>query len=295
MVCSICGSSNCEMIYNDKIRRGSFGHMTKEKIPVYHCKECDVIWHGNVNEDMEGYYSSEEYRNEIDESGIEDYYQNHDFETLEKLNYTGTAIYRHKRIADIGCGGGSFLDFAGRGIAEETIAIEPTEMFHKELEKKGHKVFSYMTDAKKEYEGALDVITSFDVIEHVESPLAFMKEQRSLLKKGGKVINGTPSSAVVMRQALGKEYEEFLFSYQHPWILSEESLRIIAKEAGFKNIRVEYKQRYGLGNLISWLRNHRPEGHTSYDYISEGVEEIWKRELERKGIADYLVIYAEAE
>lgn len=291
MLCKICKSEKCKIIYKGKLRRGSFGNYTSEEYPMYMCENCECIWHDKIIDDIDNYYRSEEYRNDIDEKSAKDYYAIHDQEVLEKLNYTGTNIFRDKVVADIGCGAGSFLDFIS-GVTDKTLAVEPTDMFHNELKRKGHEVFHYMSEVQDKYCGKLDVITSFDVIEHVENPVEFLAEQKNLLKPDGKIITGTPSSAVLMRRVLGKEYEEFLYSFQHPWIFSGVTLESIAEQAGLTNIRIEYKQRYGLSNLISWLINHKPMGQVKYDYISEAIESGWKRDLEQREVADYIILYA---
>lgn len=292
MICKICRSEKCKVIYKGNLRKGCFGNKTQEIIPMYLCENCSCIWHENINEDLEKYYGTETYRQDMGEKFAEDYYRYHDREVIDKLNYTGTDIFRNKIVADVGCAGGSFLDFV-KGVSKKTLAFEPATMYQESLKSNGHVTFSYMSDALEEYRNSIDIITSFDVIEHVESPIDFMKEQRQLLNKTGIVINGTPTSAVIMRTALGREYEEFLYTYQHPWVFSEEAIKLIAKQAGFNKIKVEYKQRYGLGNLLSWHSHHKPMGHVSYDYISDIVDEVWKRDLENKKVSDYMVLYAE--
>lgn len=67
-----------------------------------------------------------------------------------------------------------------------------------------------------------DVITSFDVIEHVEDPREFLQDVYDLLSPKRQAIIGTPTDAPVMRELLGEIYEKNqLFSTQHPWIFGE--------------------------------------------------------------------------
>lgn len=247
------------------------------------------MYHENVR--SKEFYESSEYRQKMGENTA-DYEALHDREVLEKLNYTGTDIFRDKIVADIGCGGGSFLDFVS-GVASEIVGIEPTEAFRKNCLRKGYHMYAYAEEARIDYENKADVITSFDVIEHVENPCAFMEECYRLCAQGGKVIIGTPTEQPIMRMALGEEYDSFLFSTQHLWVLNKESLEIAAKLAGFKNIEIKYKQRYGLGNLIAWLKERRPMGNVAYSYIAESVNKSWMTNSEECGLADYIVIYAE--
>lgn len=289
MVCKLCGGNKTEIIYDDYIRKGAWGILTKEKYKIYQCDFCKVIWHDR--DDMKEFYESAEYRMEIEKAAdIESYYDNHDREVLEKLQYTGTDIYRNKVVCDIGCGGGSFLNFVA-GAAKTVVAIEPSEIYRKNLTNREYETYSYASEALQDWEGRIDVVTSFDVIEHVENPREFIHEIRRLLAPGGRAVIGTPTDAPVMRKTLGHEYEQFLFTYQHPWILSEESMKLICREEGIESAEIAYRQRYGIGNFASWLLNRKPKGDIHNELLSNTLNNTWKSELEQSGMADYMVLY----
>lgn len=139
-----------------------------------------------------------------------------------------------------------------------------------------------------------DVITSFDVIEHVQSPESFIKDVYDLLTAGGKAIIGTPTDAPIMRSLLGKDYEKkLLFSTQHLWILSEKNLRITSEKCGFKNIDIKYYQRYGIDNMLGWLKDKEPKSEIKQKFITETLNNVWKAQLVDNGLADYIVLYLE--
>ena len=294
MKCKICGSENTDIIYNDLIRDGGLGQYTKKPIKIFQCKNCDVIWHDNEIADVKEYYETEEYRNELEGSSEEEkFYELHDKETLDKLNYTGTTIFRNKVVADIGCGCGAFLDYIS-GVAREVVAVEPSLKYRNIMSRKGFSTYSYADEAKKLYANKIDVITSFDVIEHVQSPESFIKDVYDLLTAGGKAIIGTPTDAPVMRSLLGKDYEKkLLFSTQHLWILSEKNLRIISEKCGFKNIDIKYYQRYGIDNMLGWLKDKAPKSEIKQKFITETLNNVWKAQLVDNGLADYIVLYLE--
>lgn len=107
MNCRLCNSNHVEITYHGIIRDGGLGKYTKTPITMWQCKNCDVIWHEPIIEDVKNYYESEIYRDFLEgTSDIEDFYRMHDKETLDKFQYTGTAAFRHKVVSDIGCGGG---------------------------------------------------------------------------------------------------------------------------------------------------------------------------------------------
>lgn len=294
MDCLICGNNNVKIIYHDFIRDGGPGTLTSRKYEMYQCDKCGTIWHEIDREENAAYYQSKKYREQLEKNASPDnYYALHDKEVLEKLEYTGTEIYRNAIVADIGCGGGSFLDFIS-GAASRIVAIEPSEVYRLNLKQKAYEVFTYAKDAVPVFGGHVDVVTSFDVIEHVDNPISFMEDVYDLLREGGAGIIGTPSDCPVMRQLMGNIYEQkLLYSFQHPWILSTQGFELCCKKAGFSKVVIRQRQRYGLGNLIAWLKDKEPSGQKSYEFITETLNRAYQAELEAQGWADYLIAYVE--
>lgn len=292
MECRLCGSSNTEIIYDGIIRNGGLGQYTNANVKIYQCKACDVFWHEDIVEDLKQYYESRDYRNALEgTSEEEDFYRLHDKESLDKFRYTGTTVFRNKEVADIGCGCGAFLDYV-KGVAKEIIAVEPSESYRKIMDRKGFHTYAYAGEACKERANTIDVITSFDVIEHVPDPRQFIREVYELLAENGTAIIGTPTDAPVMRELLGEIYEKkLLFSTQHLWILSEKNLKMLAREAGFQNPEVKYFQRYGLGNMLGWIREKEPKSEIKADFITDTLNQVWIKECESRGLADYIVMY----
>lgn len=178
-------------------------------------------------------------------------------------------------------------------MSSETIAIEPSAIYRKGLEKKGHKVFAYSSEALNNFRNKCDVVTSFDVIEHVEDPKAFLNDIYELCADGGKIIIGTPTDYPILRKMLGEVFDRFIFQVQHPWVLSDDAMKLMAKEIGFDNIRVEYKQKYGLGNLLSWLLDGKPRGDIHYDFIEDALNAAYKKSMSKKEVCEYIILYAE--
>lgn len=291
MICKICNNNEIEVIYNDYIRTGGVGNnaYTKNPINVYKCLHCKTIWNDFVNEG-EDYYNSEKYRESIDgDSNIENFYNIYDIQNFSKFEYTGTEIFRNKVVADIGCGGGAFLDCL-KGVSSKNIAIEPSMTFQESMNERGYETFSYAKDALNKYKNGIDVVVSFDCIEHVENPKEFVKEAFDLLKVGGTAIIGTPTDAKVMRELLGKTFEKFLFTTQHPYILGEKSFIQIAKEYEIEEYSFQYHQRYTLDNCLYWLQNNKGCGYTKqFDFITNTMNKVWMAELEQNKLADYIV------
>jgi SAM-dependent methyltransferase len=290
MICKICESTDIHVYYQGPIRNGSFGNLS-ESVDVFECNHCKVKWH-QAAKNLDKFYETSEYRNSVNGS---DYLQHqeelYDSTIRQKLIYTGTEIWRNKTVADIGCGNGGFLDFI-HTVAKDTIAIEPSEEFRKSLSAR-HHTYPYTYDALQDWSGKSDIVTSFDVFEHVEDNVSLINEASSMLKQhSGDLYIGVPTDYPVLRSLLGDTMNQFAFSIQQIWYHSDISLRILAQKAGFKTITIKSYQNYGLGNLISWLLYKKPKGDITFDFITETLDSTFRKEMSRNNMGDYYLLHA---
>lgn len=95
------------------------------------------------------------------------------------------------KVLDVGCNTGMLLDYAKkRGC--KTYGVEPSAASRKTLESKGHISFKNIQDVS----GGYDVITAFDLVEHLYDIPKFFRSMHALLKEGGVLIilTGNPQS-----------------------------------------------------------------------------------------------------
>lgn len=288
MKCKLCHCPTVDIVYTGPIRVGK-NQITPDSVDVFQCAECGVLWHEAID-DFKRFYGSVTYRSFMGEqASLEEYCRLHDAAVLAKLSYTGTEVYRNKRFLEVGCGGGGFSDFI-RGVAKNIVLIEPTEEYQAQLRVNGYEVYSYMKDAEAKHLGQVDILVSFDVIEHVENPSEFLEQVFQLLAPGGTAYIGTPTDYPVLRKLLGQKFDQFVFSLQHPWVFSAKSLRLLAQQAGFPDCQVQFHQLYGLGNLLMWLRDATPQGDVQMDFLPSALEATYKAELAKPDTAEYLVL-----
>ncbi len=103
------------------------------------------------------------------------------------------------RILDVGCGSGAFLDLAKEN-GHEVCGIELNKAAARKARDKGHLIFDeLLQDLKPAKTGSFDLITFFQVIEHVSDPVGVMKEAASFLNRGGCISMAVPSSEGVYR------------------------------------------------------------------------------------------------
>jgi SAM-dependent methyltransferase len=176
------------------------------------------------------------------------------------------------------------------------VAIEPNEIYRNAMSMKGHTVYDYTASALGvggNLRNGVDIVTSFDVIEHVDDPKQWVRELYELLKPGGgQVICGTPTDYPILRRFAKEVFNPFIFQAVHPWIFSELALRNIFEEIEFREIQIEQKMHYGIGNFVNWLITGTAKGDIRFDKFSDTLNEVWKSELADKCLGEYLLLKA---
>lgn len=105
-----------------------------------------------------------------------------------------------KRVLDVGCGDGAFLDLAARA-GMQTHGLEFNRAAVEKTRAKGHRVWSELLDqlSVEQTGGKFDLITLFQVVEHVSDPVGLMNSARRFLAPGGFISIAVPSAQGVYR------------------------------------------------------------------------------------------------
>ena len=88
-----------------------------------------------------------------------------------------------KKVLDIGCNTGEVLDFA-KDMGCITTGVDFSSACQNQLEEKGHEYFTDLEDLKSRY----DVITVFDIIEHIYNLPLFFDQCKKLLVNDGVIL-----------------------------------------------------------------------------------------------------------
>lgn len=284
--CGICAGRRWQILYQGPIREGAPGESSRHAETIWRCETCAV---GFLKGD-EVTYEDSTYRERVNgDVSVAGYYALHDEQQLENLAIIAAARLRGQVVADVGCGGGSFLDMIA-GIAAQTIAIEPNRAYQEALTEKGHRVYPYAVDAAETWMSKVDTAVSFNVIEHVMDPVAFMKEIHALLKPGGQAVLCTPNTEAWLMALLPGTYDRFFFRRVHRWYFNAQSLTRLAAEAGFAKCRARHYQRYDLSNALLWARDGRPTGNGKEPLLKD-LDALYKQTLETQGRADYIYLF----
>lgn len=289
--CRLCGESKFELTFDSKLRDGGAKSGSTEGFSIYKCHACSMETLCPIPENLSEFYESQEYREKYDyDFSPSNIHKTYDHEQNERLKRIGINNLRDKVVADFGCSAGVFLD-AVRGVAKETIAIEPASIYEKYLNSSGHTYFPYPQDAINKGIDA-DIAVSFDVIEHLEDPCGFLQEIYSILKPGGHLFLSMPSSHDFLRTVSRETFEPFFYQTAHLNYFYSESVEYLFAQTKFENVIIDYLHKYNLDNLIQWVKHGKPGSTSLRQNLDRSFDTIYKSELERLGISSHFFITA---
>jgi 2-polyprenyl-3-methyl-5-hydroxy-6-metoxy-1,4-benzoquinol methylase len=198
---------------------------------------------------------------------------------------------KNKNILDFGCGWGGFLknlrnyrSLNGIELRKDCINYIQNNI----------KKINISNDINS-FEQKFDVITMFHVLEHIPKQIKLLKILKSKLKKKGKIIIEVPHAEdfLILQDDL-KEFKNFTFWSEHLILHTLKSLKTFLLKADFKNIKVEYYQRYNLSNHLYWFLKRKPGGHYLYKKsISDKVNLSYCKNLKKLRQTDTLIAIAE--
>lgn len=227
MECHVCNSSNITP------------YCRKNNHNLYKCGNCGFVFvyptPGNLDKVYEKNYF---HRTRDQDPGYVDYDKDkksmrHVFEKyLKKIS----KLTKGRNILDIGCATGYFLDMA-REYGWKTYGAEISEYAGKVAKERGHEVFigpfPQVEDRDK-----MDVVTMWDVLEHVDNPKNYLKAVNKSLKKEGFLIINTPDVGSFWARLSGGRWG-LIVPPEHLSFFNKRSLRLILEQTGFKVIEIK--------------------------------------------------------
>ncbi len=139
------------------------------------------------------------------------------------------------KLLDYGCGLGFFLDAA----YEYGFDVEGVE-FNRYALQYIRQRYRYAAFGPEEFTPAepYDVITMFDVIEHLREPFETLDSMHRLLAKDGLLVMSTMDSTSVTSRLMGKRLEDFRRIREHLFFFDRSNLSSILGKHGFDVVKV---------------------------------------------------------
>jgi 2-polyprenyl-3-methyl-5-hydroxy-6-metoxy-1,4-benzoquinol methylase len=208
----------------------------KNRYRYVRCARCGLIYINPqlTDESVARIYSEQLYDQKSDRLDLLlprlDHYKDHLLRGLEKYRRTG-------QLLDVGCFKGFFVCSAARRgwTAVGTEVSRPAVRFaRREL---GLTVEQGDLLALSQFQdGQFDVITLFDVIEHLSRPDLYVRRAHRLLRPAGLLYMETPNVRALPRYLLGKRWT--IFHRLHRYYFQPVTVERLLRRAGFERIRI---------------------------------------------------------
>lgn len=253
--CKLCGTEY--VLFHKGVRDNA-------NIDVMRCPKCGLLQLSTFEQIDNSYYKNElMLKNQY--NGITGNVEDESWdEWIEETREDDERRYRAlakmckgKKVCDFGCGNGGFL----RKIAKDAICIVGIELdknARRNLEKESIPVYENISEIKEQF----DVITMFQVIEHLDDPDHYLQLIRKKLLPGGKLVIETPNADDALISYYQCEaFKSFTFWSAHLMIYNSANLAALVQKQGFGSDDNGQIQRYPLSNHMYWLTHGRPRGH----------------------------------
>jgi 2-polyprenyl-3-methyl-5-hydroxy-6-metoxy-1,4-benzoquinol methylase len=251
--CNLCGSQLSRELYPERdgiadfdandlfaCTSSAYGHCG----PIVRCLQCGLVRQNPqpIEADLiDAYGEVEDARYEEEATG-----------RVETFSRALRDLMRHEpggALLDVGCHIGVFLDVA-RSVGWQVAGVEPSRWAAERARSKGLDVTEGTLETAGLEEGAFDVVTMWDVVEHVADPLTELKRAHRVLRPGGLLALSTMNVEALFPRLAGRRWPWYM--QMHLYYFTPRTLGSMLEQAGFEVVeRVPHKRVVRLAYLVS--------------------------------------------
>jgi 2-polyprenyl-3-methyl-5-hydroxy-6-metoxy-1,4-benzoquinol methylase len=296
-VCLLCGENNGDVTGKHPRDR--------EEANIVVCKSCGLT-------QMFPLLTPEEEKKEYDNdiailSTKTRITENTDFDGMRKRWIEWTKVHadmyypllqQHTNVLEIASGYGFFMEEINAR-PDRRFNIDGSDIGEIRLQNfVGGKVYkiNFATDEiPRDMLGKYDLIIAMHILEHLSSPVRYLKNLKPLLANNGKLVFEVPNIDCRLGK-VSSAYHDWLFLYEHCSYYKADTLRFVFEKAGYKVDNLYTREIYSLENHINWIREGKPciKYHQMYmpHPSLEDVNEIYKKQVGETGEGYLLIIEA---
>jgi len=259
--CNLCGSDDTILLYPSTLPQNSPSSRNVEALqctnlgygvhgPVVKCQRCGLVY---INPRPSSSDVLHDYEDVVDELYVEERegrvltFQRH-LRPLQRI----VGPPDGKRLLDVGCHIGVFVDVAQQN-GWDAWGVEPSHWAAKQAQAQGLRVVNGTLAMSGFEDASFDVVTMWDVIEHVPDPKGELEQAHRLLKPGGVVVIHTIDIDSPFARIMGHRWPWLM--EMHLYYFSPRTLRRMLEGIGYEVIHSSPQGRYlRLGYLISRLQ-----------------------------------------
>jgi 2-polyprenyl-3-methyl-5-hydroxy-6-metoxy-1,4-benzoquinol methylase len=249
--CSLCGGNRLSLRFEERGGEPdarawactSFGHRAHG--PIWACRDCRLLfqWPLPAEEEVVSAYTAVEdplYLSERD---------NRVLTFRRAVRLLGPA--RDRRLLDVGAYCGFFADVA-REAGFRVEALELSRWAASQARTLGLVVHEESLVARARSGERYDVVTMWDVVEHLSDPRRDLEAARTLLRPGGRLHLSTIDAGSLVARALGARWPWLM--HMHLYYFDRRNLARLLAECGFRVVGTrDYVHTVSAGYLVRKL------------------------------------------
>lgn len=243
--CPLCGSDEIQPIgpiqYPEPIHFSSTPIALKKMPELWRCGRCHsgFVQHVIPPEVMHDLYGQGQSSARWSARAFED------IKTPEVVQVMRAALATPGTLVDVGANTGELLDFA-KSCGCRTLGVELSQDSRRVLESKGHEAISALDELSDQ---SVDVLTAFDLVEHLPDINGFLQTCSNKLKPGGRLLILTGDIESLSARVAGSAW--WYCNYpEHICFPSRQFLGSVKGLNGLKSIRTWAATGYRTG----WAR-----------------------------------------
>lgn len=253
--CNLCGTKERDTIYQSirmdfkkesmsEIFRSSGDELLHD--PLVKCKKCGLEY---VSPRIKGDLIVSSYADGIDTVFLQNQ-EERVYTFSRELNKLNRYFKCPGKVFDVGTAGGAFLKAAFE-MGWNVSGCEPNQAMCRFVKEK----YDYNINCGTLFEcnleaDAFDMVTLWDVLEHVPNPIEVLKECARILKKDGIIVINNPDRTSWIARILGRKWP--FLSTVHIYYFNKQTLSIYANRVNMEIIEVRpFYQYLKVGYILS--------------------------------------------
>ena len=254
--CNLCGSDDATVRYPSTIEQGEDGDWRAFRCThsgyghhhtIVQCQQCGLVYtdpRPDRRDIVETYQAVEDPLYLEEREGRVLTFEHH-LKPLERL--TGPPDGRP--LLDVGCYTGVFVEIAARH-GWDAWGVEPSRWAVEQARSQGLHVVQGTLETADLPPASFDVVTMWDVIEHVTDPRGTVQEAHRLLKPGGLLVVHTIDIDSLFARLMGARWPWLM--EMHIYYFSRRTMRAMLEKCGFQVLSDRPQGRYlRLGYLMN--------------------------------------------
>lgn len=223
-------------------RRTAVFLFRKNGFELWNCGSCGAAFVKDIPsaEEIQKHYGLDYFQGNLSKFGYVDYVAE---ESLQRDSFAEKIDFIRKRratgrILDVGCATGGFLKQMGPGWEKHGVEISQ-ELLKTHPPSPDISVWSGDFSNYPQNGRGFDVVTLWDVLDHVPDPIATLQKVRQLLNPGGLLALNVGDRSSLFARLLGKRWHLYI-PPTHLTFFSRKALLELLERCGFRLLGSEY-------------------------------------------------------